>query len=89
MNCRCYITEILLIWRKTPTNKPDSFYFIFLPNDKILDRSNLKAFAEDEINVTEKLKLFWEGQKTLWKKEKMLVTSIFSFPHSVFKKLLP
>ena len=56
MNCRCYITEILLIWRKTPTNKPDSFYFIFLPNDKILDRSNLKAFAEDEINVTEKLK---------------------------------
>ena len=22
--------------------------------------------------------------KTLWKKEKMLVTSIFSFPHNVF-----
>ena len=27
-----------------------------LPNDKILDRSKLKAFADDKINVTEKLK---------------------------------
>ena len=28
------------------------------------------------------------GQKTLWKKEKMLVTSIFSFSCNVFKRLL-
>ena len=27
--------------------------------------------------------------KTLWEKEKMLVTSIFSFFHIVFKRLLP
>ena len=27
-----------------------------LPNDKILDLSKLKAFADDKINVTEKLK---------------------------------
>ena len=27
-----------------------------LPNDKILDWSKLKAFADDKINVTEKLK---------------------------------
>ena len=28
----------------------------FLPNDKILDLSKLKAFAEDKISVTQKLK---------------------------------
>ena len=27
------------------------------------------------------------GKKTLWEKEKMLVTSIFSFYHSIFKSL--
>ena len=30
--------------------------FNSLPNDKILDWSNLKAFAGDKINVTENLK---------------------------------
>ena len=30
--------------------------FNSLPNDKILDWSNLKAFADDKINVTENLK---------------------------------
>ena len=30
--------------------------FNSLPNDKILDHSKLKAFADDEINVNEKLK---------------------------------
>ena len=28
------------------------------------------------------------AEKTLWKKEKMLVTSIFSFSHIIFQKLL-
>ena len=32
--------------------------------------------------------LVCEGQKTVWKKEKMLVTSIFSFSHNVYKRLL-
>ena len=27
-----------------------------LPNNKILDRTKLKAFADDKINMTEKLK---------------------------------
>ena len=30
--------------------------FNSLPNDKILNRSNLKAFADNKINVPEKLK---------------------------------
>ena len=31
--------------------------------------------------------LFWEEKKTLWGKEKMLIKSIFSFSHNVFKRL--
>ena len=34
---------------------------IFLPNDKTLDHSKLKAFANDKIRVTQKLK-FVEGR---------------------------
>ena len=44
--------------------------------------SKLKAFADNKFCVTDVLKtlnLLFIGQKTLWKKEKMLVTSIFSF----------
>ena len=28
------------------------------------------------------------GKKTLWEKEKLLITSNFSFPHSVLKRLV-
>ena len=59
-----------------------------LSNDKILEWSKLKAFAEDKINVNEKLKFGLRRIKTLWEKEKMLVTSIFSFSHNAFKRLL-
>ena len=31
------------------------------------------------------LDLLWEEKKTFWEKEKMLVTSIFSFPQNIFK----
>ena len=34
--------------------------FNSLPNNKILDWSKLKAFADDKINVTEKLKFLLE-----------------------------
>ena len=47
--------------------------------------SQLEACADDKINVTEKLKIcVGKGRKTLWEKEKMLVTSIFCFFHNVF-----
>ena len=32
------------------------------------------------------MKLVFDEVETLWKKEKMLVTSIFSFTNKVFKK---
>ena len=36
--------------------KAQNFRLVSLPNDKILDWSKLKAYADDKINVTEKLK---------------------------------
>ena len=33
----------------------NSFLYNSLPNDKIFDRSKLKAFADDKINMTEKM----------------------------------
>ena len=59
-----------------------------LPNDKFLDWSKLNAFADDKINFKLKTKFLGGCEKTLRGKEKMLVTSIFSFCHYVFKKLL-
>ena len=60
-----------------------------LPNHKFLDWSILIAFADDIINVTKRLKFGnSEGKKTMWEKEKMLLTSIFSFSHNVFKGFL-
>ena len=51
-----------------------------LTNDNILDWSKLKAFADDKINVNQKLK-FASGQV------ENIVTSIFSFHHNVYKGL--
>ena len=58
-----------------------------LPNDKIVDMSKLKAFADDKLDVTEEIENCPEkGRKQCGKKEKMLVSSIFSFSHNVFKR---
>ena len=54
-------------------------------NNKFLDWSKLKAFADDKINVAQMAIFIFE---TLWESEKMLVTSIFSFSHNVFENLL-
>ena len=59
--------------------------FNSLPNDKILDLTNFKAFAGGKLNVAKTMISSFDGLKTLWEKEKMLVTSIFSFSHNVFK----
>ena len=50
----------------------------------ILDWSKLKACADDKIHVTKKLKCVLGRVETLWEKEKILVTSIFSFSHNGF-----
>ena len=53
-----------------------------LPCNKVLGWSRLKPHFKctSEANF---LSLIWE--KTLWEKKKMLVTSIFSFSHSVYE----
>ena len=50
-----------------------------LPSNKILDLSKFKAFADDKMNETQKLKFAFETVESLWEKEKIMVTSIFSF----------
>ena len=60
------------------------------PNNRILNLSIFKAFATDSLNVAKMVILVFERvKKTLWEKEKMLVTSIFSFSRDVFKISLP
>ena len=58
-----------------------------LPSSKILDWSELKAFADNKINAIEKLKfaLGWV-ENIVGKGKKMLVSSIFSFSQNVFKR---
>ena len=51
---------------------------------QILGSSKLKEFANDIFKCDEKCRKF-NGKKTLWEKEKLLVTSNFFFSHSVLK----
>ena len=59
-----------------------------LPNNKFLDQPKLEAFADNKINVNEKLKFVLGRVENIVGKEKMLVTSIFSFSFNVFKRPL-
>ena len=56
-----------------------------LQKDKVVEWSKLKPFADNKILNRNS---FWDRKETLWEKEKMLVTSIFSFFQNVFKKFL-
>ena len=51
------------------------------PNDKILDSSNQREFADDNFK-------FDENGRKFSKLEEMLVTSNFSFSYSIFKRFL-
>ena len=76
--------------------------FLDLYKFKALQRTNLpftgqqnvaklKTMADNKphvhVNVTGIIKTYFISLKTLWEKEKMQVTSIFSFSHNVFKRL--
>ena len=58
------------------------------PNDKFYTLSNWKSLQtiSDLMEMAENFPIGW---KTLWEKEKLLVTSNFSFSHSVFRRLIP
>ena len=58
------------------------------PKRQILDSSKQKEFADDNFKYKKKMaENSSKGKKTLWKKEKLLFTSNFSFSHSVSKDL--
>ena len=57
-----------------------------LEESKICRLERVKqVFADGKSNVTQMMKLFLVRWKILWRKEKMVVTSIFSIIHNVFK----
>ena len=60
-----------------------------LPKDKIFDLSKLKAVADDKSNVTKIMIYVFSRAENIVGKEKMLVTSIFSFSYNVFKRPFP
>ena len=71
---------------------PHCFYKIFssgmfnsLPNDKILNRTKLKAFADDKINVIKKLKIVLGLVENIVGKK---ANAGFFFSHNVFKRFL-
>ena len=51
-----------------------------------LGSSKLKEFADDNFKFDKNGRKLSKWVKTLWEKEKLLVTSNFSFSHSVFKR---
>ena len=51
--------------------------FNSLPNDRILDVTKLKEFADDKLNIAKMTLPVFDTRETL-EKEKMLVTGIFS-----------
>ena len=48
----------------------------------------LKAFEDDNVSMAKLAKFVFHRVKNIAGKGKMLVTSIFSFSHNVFKNLL-
>ena len=58
------------------------------PHDKILDQTNLKAFADDKLNVTKLIISVFDKVENIVEKGEIACTSNFSFSHNVFKRLL-
>ena len=54
--------------------------FNSLPNDKILDWSKLKAFADNKMNLTEKLSWFGKCRKHCGKRRKCQLPAFTPFP---------
>ena len=58
------------------------------PNNKILDWSELKAYADDKTNANEKLKFVFGWVENIVGKGENAGYQDFSFSHRVFKRLL-
>ena len=70
-NCLLLMCQNEYLWSKGLTHFNiyfvNSWYLLFfnpLPNDKILNQSKLKAFADGKMNLTKKIEIcFWKGRK--------------------------
>ena len=58
------------------------------PNDKFYTIPNWKSLHTTSLNLMKMTGSSPKGLKTLWEKEKLLVSSNCSFSHSVFKRLV-
>ena len=63
--------------------------FNSLPNDKILDQSKLKAFADNNINVAEKLKFILGTVENIVEKGENAGYKYFLLSCNVFKGFIP
>ena len=61
-------------------------YFNSLPNDKFLDSSNLKAFADNKLNLAEKLKFVLGRVETIVRKRRKYWLPVFSPFPTMFSK---
>ena len=69
--------------------RPSSLYLTLYPFPKrqILDSSKLKVFVDDNFKLDGNGRKFSKRVENTVGKEKLLVTSNFSFSHSVFRRL--
>ena len=74
--------------RKMPSLSLHSSFINPFPQYKILDQTNLEAFADDKLNVTKMLILVFDRVENIVGKGEIACTSNFSFSHNVFKRLL-
>ena len=63
-----------------------NFFFNPFPNIKFWTLPNRRSFQTTILILRKMTESDPNGSKTLWEKEKLLVTSNFFFSHSVFKK---
>ena len=91
-----YTTEALISYTVTilpneevgglaQTERSSKITFNFLPNDKILDWSKLKAFADDNVNLTQKWKFHLGRVENIVGKGENAGYQHFSFSYNVFK----
>ena len=59
-----------------------------LPDDKILDQTEVKSFADDKLSVIKTIISVFERVENIMGKGEIACASNFSFSHNVFKRLL-
>ena len=68
---------------------PASGSFNPFPHNKILDLTELKAFADDKLNVIKILISVFDRVENIVRKEKLLVQAIFPIPTMFWKGFFP